>query len=351
MPRPRLKNLLPSPALKLLVALLIVFALAGGIWYGVWVTRNRGESVPPLSEEETGEIPSTQPNLKVAFIGDSGYGGDFESVLRLIESEEADLVLHQGDFDCVEDPIGFFAKVDAILGSEFPYFASVGNHDVASWAGYAELLQERMARLDLTLDDPGLSDQKFALTYEGLRMVFVGENGRNAEFAQFLQDQLPEGDRTWKICSWHKNQTAMQVGSKGNEMGWEVYETCRRQGAIIATGHEHSYHRTKTLASIKEQTVDESCSDPNDLCVSSGKTFVFVSGLGGKSIRDQDRCLPTTYPYGCRGEWAKIYTSDQKATHGALFIEFHVDGDPYKARGYFKNIKGKVIDEFEITTF
>lgn len=75
MPRPRLKNLLPSPTLKFLVALLIVFALAGGIWYGVWVIRNREESVPPLSEEETGEIPSTQPNLKVAFIGDSGYGG------------------------------------------------------------------------------------------------------------------------------------------------------------------------------------------------------------------------------------------------------------------------------------
>src|SRR6478609_8239477 len=41
----------------------------------------------------------TQPNLKVAFIGDSGYRADFEAVLTLIKSEDADLVLHQGDFD------------------------------------------------------------------------------------------------------------------------------------------------------------------------------------------------------------------------------------------------------------
>ena len=76
---------------------------------------------------------------------------------------------------------------------------------------------------------------------------------------------------------------------------------------------------------------------------------MFVSGLGGESIRDQERCLPTTYPYGCSDEWASIYSSDQGAKFGALFIEFHVDGDPGKARGYFKNVDGQIIDEFTIT--
>lgn len=182
-------------------------------------------------------------------------------------------------------------------------------------------------------------------------MVFVGENGRNAEFAQFLKEELPKEDRLWRICSWHKNQNAMQVGGKGDEMGWEVYETCRRFGAIVATAHEHSYHRTKTLVSIKDRTVDESCPDPENLCVAQGKTFVFVSGLGGHSIRDQDRCLPSTYPYGCKGEWAKIYASDQGATYGALFIEFNIGDNPKRARGYFKNIEGKRVDKFEITVF
>jgi hypothetical protein len=34
---------------------------------------------------------------------------------------------------------------------------------------------------------------------------------------------------------------------------------------------------------------------------------------------------------------------------GALFIDFHVDGDPRKARAYFKTVSGAVIDAFEIT--
>ena len=83
--------------------------------------------------------------------------------------------------------------------------------------------------------------------------------------------------------------------------------------------------------------------------VDHGSTFVFVSGLGGRSIRGQERCLPAaTPPYGCNGEWASIYTSDQSATFGALFVEFNVDGDAKKARGYFKNIDGLIVDSFTI---
>jgi hypothetical protein len=57
--------------------------------------------------------------------------------------------------------------------------------------------------------------------------------------------------------------------------------------------------------------------------------------------------------------WATQYCSNKfvkngqpqtgGAEYGALFIEFHVDGDPSKARGYFKNIDGEVIDEFTVT--
>jgi len=141
----------------------------------------------------------------------------------------------------------------------------------------------------------------------------------------------------------------MQVGGKTNEMGWEVYENCRKAGAIVATGHEHSYERTKTLTNIETQTVDSSCSDPKKVCVGPNRTFVFVSGLGGNSVRDQNRCLPATYPYGCNGEWASIFTSNQNGEYGALFIDFYVNGDPKKARGYFKTVTNKTVDQFDIT--
>ena len=101
---------------------------------------------------------------------------------------------------------------------------------------------------------------------------------------------------------------------------------------------------------MKNNKVDPEWPDPNNLRVAPGSTFAFVSGLGGESVdtEGQTRCKPITYPYGCNGEWAKIYTKDQNATFGALFITFNVDDNPRKARGYFKNIKGEVIDKFTI---
>ncbi len=271
-----------------------------------------------------GPIP-TDPSLKVAFIGDSGNGDGFRRVLELIKSEGAHVVLHQGDFDYDENAGGFFQTIDSVLGRDFPFFASVGNHDVDSWREncwdrngcYAKFLKARMARIGVTPDDPDLDDQMYSATYRGLKLVFVGDGGARA------------GDKVYA-----------------------PYITCKDLGAIIATAHEHSYQRTRTLTSMKDQVVDASCPDPNTICVakgSPGKSFVFVSGLGGQSVRDQERCLPATFPYGCKGEWAKIYTSTQGATFGALFVVFNVDGDPTRAQGYFKNINGQIVDRFDIT--
>src|SRR5438132_11082218 len=104
----------------------------------------------------------------------------------------------------------------------------------------------------------------------------------------------------------------MQCCDKGDEKEWKFYETCKDLVAIIATAHEHSYHRTKTLTSIENQIVDSACTDPTTLCVARGtpgKSFVFVSGRGGNSVRDQVRCLPSTYAYGSKRDWAKADTS------------------------------------------
>lgn len=295
---------------------------------------------------------STAPNLKVAFIADQGSGSDAIAVLQLIRDEGADMVLHQGDFDYENDPNLWESNVNSVLGENFPYFASVGNHDDNNFygaGGYQEKLQQRVDRIaDATCTgDLGVNS---SCEYQGLFFVLSGVGTLGDGHETYIRDQLTADNSTWRVCSWHKNQEAMQVGGKSNSVGWEAYETCRELGAIIATGHEHSYSRTKTLTSTEFQTVDPDWSDPGALRVTAGATFVFVAGLGGASIRDQERCLPTTYPYGCNGEWASIYTSNQNAQHGALFIEFHVDGDPNKARGYFKDIDGQVVDQFTVTS-
>ena len=192
---------------------------------------------------------------------------------------------------------------------------------------------------------------KSSCTYKGLHFIQVGPGIKDTDHSSFIQNQLKNNDHIWSVCSWAMNMNAMQTGDQSNKTGWEVYENCKNAGAIIATAHEHVYSRTKTLIDIDNQIVDHEWSERNKLKIKEGSTFVFVSGVGGKNIRAQERCLPFSYPYGCNGEWASIYTFEQRATYGALFCTFNVGGQPNKAYCYFKNIDGRIIDAFTITSF
>ena len=290
------------------------------------------------------------PNFKVAFIGDQGLGPNSVAVLQLIKDEGAQMVLHQGDFEYTNNPNAWDQQINVVLGADFPYFASVGNHDVSAWSGYQQKLNERLVRISGAVCTGDLGVQS-SCTYQGLFFILSGIDILGSGHDTFIKDELSRDDSIWSICSWHKNMNAMQVGSMEDDAGWLVYEECRIGGAIIATAHEHSYERTRTLSNMQNQIIDPDWSDPNNVRVSEGSSFVFVSGLAGKSIRDQDRCLPIDFPYGCNDMWASIYTSDQGANFGALFCSFNVEGHQDRAYCYFKDIEGNIHDEFNVTSF
>ncbi|MHC4414321.1 MAG: metallophosphoesterase [Planctomycetota bacterium] len=297
-------------------------------------------------------------DFTVAFIGDQGLGSDARAVLELIEAEGADAVVHAGDFDYDDDPQAWTAMINAVLGPSFPYFACVGNHDEGLFygpGGYQSVLAERMQRLGI--DWEGDLGVRSAHTYQGILFILTAPDifgDGDADHAPYIRDRLAASDAIWRISSWHMLMEAMQIGGKSDQSGWGVYEESRRGGAIIATAHEHSYARTHPLTSCPDQSVATTAStftigrDDVTTPADEGVTFVFHSGLGGKSIRDQERCLPTEPPYGCGGEWAGIYTSDQDADYGALFGMFNHAGDPCLARFYFKAIDGTVPDEFVV---
>ena len=72
----------------------------------------------------------TDVDFRVAFIGDQGLGPNAISVLNLIKDEGAQMVLHQGDLDYLDDPDAWDKMVSDVLGNDFPYFVSVSDHDV-----------------------------------------------------------------------------------------------------------------------------------------------------------------------------------------------------------------------------
>ena len=260
-----------------------------------------------------------------------------ESVLKLVKSEGADLLVHLGDFDYQNSPQAWEDQTNRILGADFPQIAVVGNHDLASWygpKGYAEFVSERLKRMGVEVN--GVAGVKCSFRYKGIFFVTTAPGLIGTGHAQFIREELESDSSPWRISAWHVNQHLMQVGGKPDEAGWGVYEESRRGGAIIATAHEHSYSRTHLLNNM---TTREVAFAGDSLELRKGRSFAFVAGLGGGEVR----------PQYITGPWfAKAYTATQGAVSGALFGTFNVDGNPLKATFEFKAVNGAIPDRFDV---
>ncbi len=311
----------------------------------------------PAAQQPPGT--ATDENLRVAVIGDQGLGPDAVAVLELIKSEDADMVIHLGDFDYKSDPEAWDAQITSVLGADYPYFALVGNHDIGKWVdGYRPLIEARLERIEGAECVGEEAGVKMRCRYRGLSFVLSGVGTWGFyDHNSYLREVFEGDDSIWQLCCWHKNRTDLQAGDKGDEVSLEAYQACADRGAMVLTGHEHSYARTRVLSDIDNPAAGYGAiGPPEQLVTKPGQTFVLVSGIGGKSLRDYDAALHDDDTW-----WATIYagghhlyngelTTDYQYTYGAAFIDFHVDSDPRKARGYAKNIAGEVFDNFELQT-
>ncbi len=312
---------------------------------------SEGESAVPV----TG---ATQANLKVAFVGDQGATTNTINVLKLIKKEGAQFVIILGDFDYSDDADKWDTNLNTGLGSDFPVFAAQGNHDVPAWPNYKKKLEARLAKI-AGAKCTGEYGTKMSCNYLGLFFVLsgVGTSGTRAEHEAYIKDQLTTDKSIWRVCAWHKNQADMQIGDKTDEVGWIAYQTCQNNGALVMTGHEHSYSRTKTLNALGNRSKGHGAMGDFDKLVvkagAPGNTFVTVSGLGGVGLRDYqaaDHDDDTWWAswYATNGHLKNGAKLSTAAGYGATFVTFNVDGDPKKARGYFKNVAGVTIDTFEV---
>jgi hypothetical protein len=301
---------------------------------------------------------ATPPDLAVMYIGDGPQDDQrAASIYGLALALGVDAIVHSGDFDYADDPDAFWRRVHDNLGASFPYFVSIGNHDEGLWAQYragAVAQCERNADA-VCAGDYGVNSTVF---YKGLTIVLSGAGTLGSGHEAYVRQQLAASDSIWRVCSWHKQQRELQLGGKASETGWGVYEACRELGAFVINGHEHTYERTKTLVDVTALTVDPTAPDRHTLFVGPGRTFVAVSGLAGASIRDQERCVGPNGPCttqgagcvfstgsGCNDIWAAFYGAH---LHGGLIVTYHIDGDPWKARGRFFSVDGVLRDEFVV---
>lgn len=277
------------------------------------------------------------PRTKIAFIGDQGLGTNAEAVLKLIKSENTDLVVHAGDFDYKDNPAAWEKMITKILGPRLPYLVVVGNHDLSKWSEYQRLMLNRL-KLHSSVACEGDLGVNAVCRFHGISFFLSGVGTTGSGHLDYLQNHLSSDGSRWKICVWHKNQKLLQVEDKRDETGWEVYDACRNHGAFIATGHSHVYSRTHLLSAMNPPQV---ASTSSPMILKPGQNFVFTSGLAGASIRAQTQ---PNDPW-----WARIYTSTQKAKYGALFCTFNPKSvSPSKAECYFKNIDNEIVDAFSL---
>jgi len=160
------------------------------------------------------------------------------------------------------------------------------------------------------------------------------------DFPAYINASFTKYPSPWRICSWHKNQHLMQTGDKTDETGWGVYNECMAWGAMIMTGHEHSYERTYQMSSLQNQVVATKV-NPKQLTLTPTQSFVVVQGLGGRGVRVNRQPTATW--------WAALDNSDTGATFSSNVCKFNLNGNAKLAYCYAKNINAKIIDEYWVT--
>lgn len=296
-------------------------------------TQDGKSQQPPATPPATPPASAGTP-VRIAFTGDQKTGANPEAVLNMIKAEKAEMLVVAGDFDYSDDPEKWDAMLTKVLGDTFPVVAAPGNHDTGEWEkGYKVKLTARQAKTP-QVKCSGEVGTKQSCEFKGVTLILSGVGVIGSGHEEYLDTALQTAKTPWKFCVWHKNQTSMQLGDKSDEVGWPAYQTCLKHGAIVATGHEHSYGRTYLMSDFEKKVL---VNKDSNLVVEPGKSFAFVSGLGGNSIRDQKQ----------EGEWwASKYTKQQNGNYGALICDFNIDGNARKGKCFFKDIAGKLVDQF-----
>jgi hypothetical protein len=340
------------------------------------ITVSLPETTNPTTFNRNTPVTPNESEITFAFISNTGTTNQTEQVTNLIKNEEVQAVVHLGNFDLSSNPQAFKKQIEENFDPDFPYFYTAGDHDLTndSWRQgcsnpqgcYAQDFIDRLELTKTTVDyrtDAGLvsptGSDDYSAVLGDVKLVNLGlapdlnqtsapaDQDDNLEL-KFIKASFENENSPWKLCLW--NQPISKVADQGQITNWAAYDECRQQGAIIVTADDFNYARSKTISDFETLKIAQDWTQPGRVTVNPGQTIVVQSGLGGLGVKTQNKCEQISFPFGCQDEWANLYSANQQARSGVLFITFNWQGDSSKARGYFKNINNQVVDDFTIST-
>lgn len=290
--------------------------------------------------------------VKIAFIGNSGIGTNAVNVLNLINKEESDLVVHLGNLGYEASPAEFADMLETNLEETIPFVAVIGSEEFAvkNWDNY----ESELDYLAEDLDCEGTYGNKMACYLEDVSLILsgVGTDYMTSGHESFITEKLKVASE-WKVCAWHKANKDLRISSKdeNDNLGLNYYELCKNAGAIIITGYDQAYARTKLLTSL-----DPVINSQYDMLLDDG-SVVFISGLGGHGSDKFDCTLHNDDDW-----WHTIFTPNyylnegdssvkscdsdvvSEFAPGVLFITFNYEQDPNQAKAQFITIEDEIID-------
>ncbi len=291
--------------------------------------------------------PSTcTTTVKIAFFGDMDSNTNTRAVLNLVKNEGAEALVLLGDLNYQDDPNWMINEINAALGSNYPVFYILGDHENLidlqnkkyapglEWPTYDADFTRRLAANPTLMDCTGVIASNALCHFKGIALGISGvlvDPANLQNYDTYIRNNLGPDASAWKICAFHRSDWEQSDVQK-------AVEECRKAGAIIMNGHDHAYGRTHVLDSFVTFNI---AGTSNPTPIGQGKTLAVISGLGGQGRGDIPllNTRPTVF--------AVHATLSDNSNYGALFCEFN-KGTKDKASCYFKDITGRIWDQFDI---
>lgn len=324
------------------------------------------------------EVIAREPELKVALLGDTSASSGFKSVLQLIKSEQADVIMINGDFGYSDTPKKWQEKLLEVIDvNQQPVIGALGNHDfeLNRATEYIRIFKSfRTASNGLNLKCSGgdslIQNKEIAAidevcTFGNVTIIpsAIGLVFNKKYFETRLEEKLKSAPQSnWTLVGYHFTLKTMNPGLKSDEASPRFFDLIRQFGAIGAQAHTHSVMASCPIDSVFTTNATPTCHrdfgpDLSSRFVGDGTGMFLDSSLGGMPARGRKRCQAGTES-DCQHMVDLItrqgYTrSDGRSFAnftklGAMFVVFNSGGDPARAQVYFKSTDGQEIFRFSI---
>lgn len=362
---------------------LVVCMGAGFFWLGCGeLAKARPDNEPETIAEEQADLLRRVPEVKVALLGDTGAGTNFASVLRLVASEKAQVVMINGDLGYAASPGDWKRRVDSSIDTDSHLLiGALGNHDVDGSGGssadsYVAIFNSfRSEKNGLTRACTGgtrIENGRDTVAVDEVCTfgnVSIIPNGIGQVLSRsYLENRLEEKlarapGANWKLVGYHYTLASMNPGIKSDQASFRFFDLIRTYGAIGAQAHTHSVMATCPISSPFAKGAPVRChpefgGNLEDRYVAPGVGLFLDSSLGGIQARNRGRCKQPNDP-GCSHMIDIVSREGYTRTdgvrkssfnrYGALFLVFNAGGDPRRAYGYYKSVDGQEVFRFNVS--